>query len=134
MQDLIKRVALDPTIKQRWKFISHKQGQVGDRVFLMRTGPNNPGLVASGHIHRRPYLADDFEDATKQAWYVDVQFDHLIPTPSSVLATKTHLVDHLKQDPRAFTPQASGVPYRGNESSLIALWKDLTDMRLGLIM
>lgn len=128
MQGLIDHVALDPTYEQQWKFASHSQpGLLGERVFLMRTGRKNPGLVASGHIRRLPFSARDFEDTTKQAWYVGVQFDHLISTPSGVIAPKAHLENRLKPSPRAFTPQACGVAYKGDEASLLALWQELTD-------
>lgn len=110
---------------QSWKCAAYKKFGIGDRVFLSRTGKHFPGLIGSGRIASESSLEPDFEDPEKNAWYVDVRFDYLAKSPTSVVASHHELALKLKTTPSAFTPRKSGYPFPGNNLELETLWSKL---------
>jgi 5-methylcytosine-specific restriction protein A len=125
MQLIMDRFAAGDDVIQRWKCASHRQCSIGDRVFLSRTGKHIPGLIGSGRIVSDPREEPDFEDPTKTAWYVDVHFDFLTQSPTKVVVSHHDLAKTLGVSLRDFTPQKSGMPYKGNNASLEELWSRL---------
>jgi 5-methylcytosine-specific restriction protein A len=125
MQDLMDRFAAGEKVIERWKCGSYKKFGIGDRVFLSRTGKLFPGLLGAGRIASEARREPDFEDPGKEAWYVDVRFDYLSSSPTTVVASHEDLAQRLDTSPRAFTPQKSGHPFPGNDDELEALWSKL---------
>ena len=57
-----------------------------DRVFLIKQGPQKPrGIFASGYITHGPRAGRHFTNRSKQATYIDVDFDVLLDPRADVL-------------------------------------------------
>ena len=57
-----------------------------DRVFLIKQGPQKPrGIFASGYVTHGPKTARHFTDHSKQAKYIDIEFDVLLDPRADVL-------------------------------------------------
>lgn len=68
-----------------WSCGRRKAIHAGDRVFLLKQGPQHPrGLFASGTVASGSILAQHFTDPKKSAVYVDIDFDVLLDPRSEV--------------------------------------------------
>ncbi len=126
IQELIDQLNDGEKVIERWKFGSHKMCKVGDRIFLSRTGAIKSGLIGSGHIASPPRQEPNFEKPDKLSWYVDVQFDYLAPTPDTVVINHEKLSNLLDVPKRSFTPQQSGISFKGDSEFLEDIWQSLT--------
>ena len=57
--------------RERWRFHAYRQGRVGDKVYLLKQGKTNRGIVASGIIFGGPF-AKGFPA------FVEVAFDRVL--------------------------------------------------------
>ena len=126
IQQLINQLENGEKFVERWKFGSPKKCQKGDRVFLSRVGAKKPGLIGSGHIASLPYQDKNFEHPEKISWYVDIRFDFLAPTPDTIIIDHNELEKLLNVKKRAFTPQKSGVSFKGDLIQLENIWESKT--------
>jgi 5-methylcytosine-specific restriction protein A len=99
---------------------------VGDRIFLSRIGQINPGIFGSGFIHSPPRQEPNFEHPDKLSWYVDVRFDYLSETPDTIVVDHETLAELLNVPKRSFTPQQSGVSFKGDSELLEKIWQSFT--------
>lgn len=85
-----KRVARRGYASDSWKFNAHRMVRVNDRVFLLRVGPRDPGLMASGWVVSEPrqYKTKLKQKGRKYAWCVDVDFDTLLAHGTAVFPRK----------------------------------------------
>lgn len=126
MQELMDRFAMGETVQQTWKCGAHRKFGFGDRVYLSRIGQSFPGLLGSGRIVSTEAREEpDFEDPTKNAWHVDVEFDFLAKSPTSVVINHEDLAARLGIDKKTFTPQKSGSPFAGDDAQLEKIWFQL---------
>lgn len=65
-------LAVGQTVKRHWRVGNNKSIQVADRVFLLRQGAKNPGMIGSGRVTRGSYHH-------KGRWWVDFEWDILNP-------------------------------------------------------
>lgn len=68
----------------QWSCGNTKRIREGDRVFLLRQGPKDRGLVASGWVTEEPFPGDHWEDSgsfSREALYVRVEWDWLSRMP-----------------------------------------------------
>ncbi|BBL57591.1 hypothetical protein [Methylomonas koyamae] len=59
LQKLMDDFAAGKDVTIRWKCASHRQCNIGDRIFLSRVGQQLPGLIGSGKIISDAYQDDD---------------------------------------------------------------------------
>jgi 5-methylcytosine-specific restriction enzyme A len=87
-----------------------------DRVFLIKQGPRKPrGIFASGYVTHGPKTARHFTDRSKQARYIDIEFNVLLDPQADVLARE-----------RLDRPPFSSVNW-GTQSGGIAISPDVAD-------
>lgn len=55
-----------------------RQVQIGDRIFLLRQGPDNPGIIASGIATSQRWVDAHYSDTTKQSGYINVRWDTVL--------------------------------------------------------
>jgi 5-methylcytosine-specific restriction protein A len=68
-----------------WSCGRRKAIQAGDRVFLLKQGPQQPrGVFASGTVKSGANVGRNFSDPQKTAMYVEVAFDVLLDPRSDV--------------------------------------------------
>ena len=72
-----------------WSCGRRKAIHAGDRVFLLKQGPERPlGLFASGFLTSGAYMGRHFSQPRKKAIFVDVDFDVLLDPRCEVLPRK----------------------------------------------
>ena len=111
-----------------WKCGACRMFGPGDRVFVSKTGQDNPGLIGSGFIVSKPFQEEDFDTKTKMVWCVKVRFDYLLKSAIEVVVSHEQLSDLLSVSKKAFTPRKSGTSYPGDSEELEHLWQQLTSM------
>lgn len=81
LAELASHVARTGSLDDRWSCGGRKNIDPGDRVFLLRQGPDRPGLIASGWATSGVVEDDHWEDRElrhrRKARYVHVQWDML---------------------------------------------------------
>jgi 5-methylcytosine-specific restriction protein A len=101
----------------------------GDRVYLMRLGPEPPrGIMASGTAQSPPYEGTHYKDPTKRALYVDVLWDIMLHPDRDEILPRSVLE---KQMPSVhWSPQASGTQIDPEAAiKLKKLWKTHVEAR-----
>lgn len=73
--DAIRAIKAGRTYLANWSSGKTKRIRKGDRLFMMRQGDDDPGLIASGHADGKPYRDTHWSDRSKTALYVDVVYD-----------------------------------------------------------
>lgn len=81
----------------RWSTGSRTDLDIGDRVYLLRQGPEPRGIVASGWTTSEGYADVHWDDPGRTANYVDVGWDALVPMDEP-LATSLLLTDVAQVD------------------------------------
>ncbi len=105
----IKKLKEQENVILGWSTGNRKSVSVGERVFLMRQGDNNPGIIGSGRIHgeikTRSHWDKDKASLGKTFNQVDVLWDSLQETPLISLAT----LREKTKDESIWVSQSSGV-------------------------
>lgn len=106
LADAIDATAAGQIVEERWSTGSRTGGiDDGDRAFLLRQGPDNPGIVASGTFRSDVYQDAHYARPGQQANYADVDWDVVLdPTealPISVLKAEIPIGHN-------WAPQGSG--------------------------
>lgn len=107
-----------------WSCGRRKAIHGGDRVFLLKQGPQHPrGLFASGYVTSGSILAQHFTDPKKSAVYVDVDFDVLLDPRSDVLPRE--LLDEPRFASVNWNTQSGGIVIpRDVAAGLEEAWED----------
>jgi 5-methylcytosine-specific restriction enzyme A len=83
-----ERLASGTAVRGRWSSGNSQSIAVGSRVFLLRQGSNQPGVIGRGRVTRRSYQDRHWRDKRRLAWYVGIQWDELLdPELGEVLPT-----------------------------------------------
>jgi len=107
---------------ERWS-CSNTHPEIGDRVFLMRTGDEFRGIIAAGHVARGSYVEPHYDPVKANqgvtANYIDVDFDHI----------QEDLEDSLPEEDlealfpeQTWTPMGSGIEIKVDLSKLEQCW------------
>ena len=106
--------------RDRWSCGNTTRNIGGSRFFLLRQGVEPKGVVGAGRITSAPYQAQHWADASKSAWYVDIQFDGLVDaqehgslhvydvagvnwdSPSGGISIRTEVMDEVAERWRHF--------------------------------
>jgi 5-methylcytosine-specific restriction protein A len=118
--DKIEDVNIHGSTIMNWSCGNSKSIQVDDRVFLMRVGPDKPGIIGSGVVVKAPFMDIHFADKDRKGLNVEVVFDTLLDFKNDILQ-----LDILKREmpKQVWTPQASGISIKTEYlSTLEALW------------
>jgi 5-methylcytosine-specific restriction protein A len=105
-----------------WTSISTKKVQIGDRAFIIKLGKDPKGIVASGYIVSRPFLAPHWKDKTKLVNRVLIDFDIILNSSSDEILD----LEILKKGTLAeqhWSTESSGISIRsGVQNELEELW------------
>lgn len=106
----------------RWSCGVTKKIQIGDRVFLMRQGKSNPGIIGSGKVIRKPYSAKHWNRNAKKetANYIKVRFDILLDADNNLIFSRDRLLSKKLSD-GPWNTQNSGVIISENISNLLEI-------------
>jgi len=89
--DDLEAVRAGASVPGGWSTGSRKDMDVGDRVYLLRQGPEPRGIIASGWTTSEPSPDEHWDDQGGEATYVDVEWDAMVPMdeplPTSLLLT-----------------------------------------------
>lgn len=77
--DDLEAVRAGASIPGRWSTGARTSLDIGDRVYLLRQGPEPRGIIASGWTVSEGYVDEHFDDPTLEANYVEVEWDALAP-------------------------------------------------------
>lgn len=123
--DKVKEVQKNGSTLMRWSCGNSKNIKVDDQVFLMRVGPNEPGIIGSGYVVEAPYKDIHFADEDREALYVEVAFETLLDFKQDILRLSVLKKEIPEQQ---WTPQASGISIRNEYvSKLEQLWFQYTN-------
>lgn len=127
--DLVKRMkrqtAKGNTVNNRdtnWSTGSRKNMAIGDRVFLLKQGPNPTGIMASGTVQSRVRTGKSWRTDSGRANYVDIKWDAWVE-PDDVLSLSPYV---RSKSVRAWLPRAraSGIELTDQEQPLLeGLWR-----------
>ena len=110
LNECVKASAKNEIVEKRWSCGNRHDIEAGDRVFLLRQGPNLPGLLGSGWVTKGSYLDKHWDSVRRRqgqmAWYVDVDWDALL-APENCLPREDIINDLL--DENLVNSQAGGV-------------------------
>ena len=110
------------TVTHKWRCASH-QAMVGDMVYLVRSGVEPKGIIATGNIVTASY-EDIYEDEPgasegKTRWYVDVSFSRIQdPTSNDPYLTSEDL-KNITIDNQIWFPQASGIEIKQRPAGIL---------------
>ena len=92
----------------------------GDRIFLLRQGRDNPGIIGAGHVARGSYLDKHWDPKRPNDESIFVQ---VISAPYFILS----VIRSSKRSPefRSSTPLASAIIGRYNPQKRPPDWKDV---------
>ena len=104
--DKIEEVNIHGSTIMNWSCGNSKSIQVDDRFFLMRVGPDSPGIIGSGVVVKAPFMDIHFANKDRKGLNVEVVFDTLLDFKNDILQ-----LDILKREmpKQVWAPQASGI-------------------------
>lgn len=97
-QSDIRKVKDEGKATIRWSCGNTRSIRPGDEAFLLKLGQEPRGILGSGLCVSEPFSDYHWIDKTKQAYYVNIEFDKLIDyTTSPILTLDTLAKDQLAQ-------------------------------------
>lgn len=101
------------TVIEPWTCMSRKP-QLGDEVFLMKTGERPRGIIGHGRVVKEPYQALHY-DAERAARgekvnHIDVKFDRILNYETEEILSQGLLKKQLPK--QQWSPQGSGIRIR----------------------
>jgi 5-methylcytosine-specific restriction enzyme A len=85
LEETIAAVAESAQAPDRWSCGNNKSIKSGDRLFLLKQGADDPGLIGSGWATSEVFEEDHWEDAQsslpRRARYIDMTWDFLLRSP-----------------------------------------------------
>ena len=126
LKEAVKTTNNKQHYKTRWSCLS-KKVQIGDRIFLMKTGNEPRGLVASGYAVSESYEDSHYDSKKsaegKKASYINVEFEKILDYETEEII----LQDDLKKkfDIQTWSPMGSGIEIKPEISDkVIKIWDD----------
>ncbi len=113
IQDDIAQINQNSICNGRWSTGVTKKIHPGDRIFLMKLGPEPRGIMASGWVISEVFEDIHWADNNKFAYYVDGHFDTILDPEKDNLLPFALLRMGIYQKVN-WTPQASGVTIPDN--------------------
>ena len=110
------------TVTHKWRCANH-QAMVGDMVYLVRTGVEPKGIIATGNIVTASY-EDVFQDEPeasegKTRWYVDVSFSRIQDPKSNDPYLTSEDLKSITIDNQVWFPQASGIEIKQRSAGIL---------------
>jgi len=106
LQNQITSISQTGVSVGQWSIMSHTKSNVGDRAFLIKTGPSKPrGMMASGVIKSEPYLSKHWSK-DKMIYRVVIDFDTILDPEKDKLLSTELLNENLNY---IWGPQGSGM-------------------------
>lgn len=102
----IKNISLTGRSTQRWSCGVTKSIRPGDRVFLLRTGKEPRGIIGAGFAFTEPFYDKHWGDVTREALFIEADFDTLLDADIEPILTLDRLESELTG--QNWHPQASG--------------------------
>ena len=85
IEDEVRQLKRNGFVPSQWSCGNNQHIETGDRVFMLKQGPETRGLIASGWVTEGSYEEEHWEDemgeASPNAWYVKFDADVLSATP-----------------------------------------------------
>ncbi len=101
------------TTIEPWTCMSRKP-QLGDEVFLMKTGKKPRGIIGHGYIVREPYPAPHYDEERAARGeltnHIDVEFDRILNYETEAILSQALLKQQLPE--QQWSPQGSGIRIR----------------------
>lgn len=73
-----------------WSVFEHEKIHEGDRVFWVKLGYGQTGIVASGYVIGEPYEGEDWSGKGRETYYVNFEPDVMLnPDTLPILSTQT---------------------------------------------
>lgn len=107
---------------------------VGDTAYLLRTGIEPKGIIASGNIISEPYQGPHWDEAKADAGdtqqYVDIELKELRdPAVDSYVSLSD--LENIKVDQQHWNPQQSGIQIAARSAKVLAkLWSKLEPVKV----
>lgn len=111
-------------IVESWSTGSSKRIRTGDRIFLLKQGPEPRGIIGSGAAQSDVYDGEHWDGSGRPANFVDVAFDVLLDPESQPILSRASL-DRPELAAQHWDPQGSGSSIRPEVTSeLEKLWHE----------
>src|SRR5689334_5317397 len=85
IDDEVEQLRRDGLIPSQWACGNSRHIAVGDRIFMLKQGPEPRGLIASGWVTEAPFEEAHWTDqgggTSESAWYIRFDADVLSATP-----------------------------------------------------
>jgi len=124
LTDEVREVETRGYRDSRWSSGSTKRIVPGDRVFLLRQGPDRPGIMGSGWATSKVFEGAHFDETRRDdtALYIDARFETLLDPDMTEILRREHL--HSGRLARVnWNTQASGMSIPPEAAvELEALW------------
>jgi 5-methylcytosine-specific restriction protein B len=125
---LIEKTKKGEVEEQSWT-CSNSNVEIGDRVFLVKTGTMPRGIVASGYATTGSYEAPHYDPEKQKmgsmAKYITVDFDCFVDGFAGVMLLQDKLKNVFPE--QTWSPMGSGIAIKDDYiSELERLWSDLT--------
>lgn len=90
----------------QWSCGNSKNIHLGDTFYLMKVGPNKPGIIGKGIVLSNPFKDQHFIDPDREANYIRIRINTLSDNDKPILS-----LNNLKKEipDQLWTPQASGI-------------------------
>lgn len=128
-----RMVAKKEYVWGEWNVAAHRLVQPHDRVFLLRVGKNNPGIMASGEVSSWPESGKSWDrnaqSHERTVWYVELKWNALLPPGASVFPRSQLQRGILRK--MNWATRRSGVPIPQDVArALRAKWQGFLERRL----
>jgi len=87
----IEQVDLTGRCSRRWSCGNTKSIQPGDRIFLLKVGPEPKGIIAAGFATSTPFYERHWSGENKDTLYIDVDFEVLLNSDQELILTVDRL-------------------------------------------
>ena len=122
LENKIKQIQNNEKVVESWT-CSSKQVAVGDRVFLMRTGKHDRGIVGAGHCIKESYEAPHYDSKKASlgvtSSHIDVEFDWIIDIENARYIQQDVLKEKFSE--QEWSPLGSGIAIKDEYSYKLEL-------------
>ncbi|MDI1247850.1 MAG: hypothetical protein PSV13_03110 [Lacunisphaera sp.] len=88
IEDIARKLKRAKTVEGQWSSGNRKDINVGERVYLLRQGPDAPGLVGWGTVSEEPFEDDHWDPARRRsgvkANYIMVHWREMVPKDAGI--------------------------------------------------
>lgn len=91
LEQHIHRIASDSHCVETWKIASHQRVRLGMRCFVLRTGHDPRGIMASGVVVSPPHETEAYDDPEMTQLSIAVRFDIMLHPQHDALLLTEHL-------------------------------------------